>query len=789
MVAAPWLIVALLLAAITSECLFGQVKHELVPAQMRGDVIALVILPAPPFPWQSELGVDVFENGRRLGPRLEGPRSVSETGGGAYADPVRDGSGLQRFTALYFTASDGSEPARNGRSYAVRYPRWALPATFAFLLGCWVVLPLTTVHLVRCLAGPRPRAVGSLGVAGWSVLVSALVYSLFALQAWLPPSNAPWLIAVAVAGVAPFLARLPVPRASVPGWCLWCAGLLVWVLLTSLGGTSYASPGMAAGFLAVAAGGALLYFGTRGSLEGSARAGRSPIVAVFLVVALASLARDAGFDIAGTLATLGLSPLRTEGIENLWTAKFLGHWLLVTLWCTLAAFGLKGVSRHRDTALVASLGFVALWLNGTKSGLVALVISTAVAGGAMLRPRATRRLVVVVLVLAALTAPLWAGLPWRAQARLPSHLTEGPLSGLEMDVRGGVWEFSRRLISLHPLEGWGFGASASLPGRQLPIADALGVEPSRPDHVLARHPVLAGGHPHNAALLTWLDLGLIGAVLLAGLLAAVGHSIARVERQRYAHAALLGLLTVTATFLAFNYPVWEPEIASMLWMTAVLAASHLPQPVFRRPELVRHGIVVLVVIAIGCALLVEERASRWLTARDQGAREILLSPDGDSLAIGGAVHRLEDDRRIDAGARLVAPQGRPFIHGWAYGPPGSGDPDVVLVFVGTELVGTVWPEWPTLEVFRRSSTRDVRALLSGFLVPVVPADLDIEAPLTVVMIRGQDVAAARLPPLSATLPGHSPPAESPAGDSPGDEPSGNGHAAEVVEQAATGDLP
>jgi O-antigen ligase len=663
MVAALWLILAISLAWITYACLLGHVEHRLAGGRNLSATVALSILPAPVFPWPGELQIRLLEDGRPLSPRVDGPRSVSEAGGGAYAAPVRVGSGLHRYTALYFTASDGTVPLGNGRTYTARYPRRGLPGSFALLLACWVILPLAAVRASKMLADSRPDQPAPVGVAAWSVFVSGFLYTLFALQAWLPPSNAPWLLAVVVAGVAPFLASLPAPRGSLPGWLAWLAGILVWVLFTSLGGSSYASPPMALGFLAISAGGVLLYFGARGVLEQNERHGPSLTLVLFTLTTGLSLARAAGFDLAGGLASLELSSLWWERIENLWTSKFLGHWLLVTFWCTLAAFGSSSRSRRSDTALVSSLVIVAIWLTGSKSALVALLLSIVVAGGAILRPRAVRRLVVVALVLGVLSAPLLAAVPWRVQSGLPGHLADGPLGALEMDVRGGVWEFSRRLISLHPVHGWGFGASAHLPGGDLPIAEALGVEPASPDAVLSRHPVLAGGHPHNAALLTWLDLGLIGALLVAGLLVAVGRSIAGVEEHRRTHAALLGLLTVTATFLIFNYPVWEPEVASILWMSAVLAAAVLPAPAVPRRALLRSGAAVLLILAIGCFVLVFDRASRWLTVRDIREGRSVLGAEAGTVLVGGEARALDYGDRLDAGAELVAPG------------PGGGRPD------------------------------------------------------------------------------------------------------------------
>lgn len=754
LVAGLWLVVAASLAWLTHAVLLGQVEHRLDRAQIRGGTIALSILPAPTFPWPRRLRIGIFEDGRTLGPEVHGPRSVRRTGGGAFAAPMRRGAGLHRYTALYFTAGDGTEPARNGRSYTVRYPRRDLPASWALLLAGWVILPGAAIRIAKALPpGGRKRPAGP-GIGGWSIFLGGCLYTLFALQAWLPPSNAGWLLAVAAAGLVPFLASLPVQRTSIPAWSAWCVGLLAWMLYTGFAGTPYASPARALRFVAVSAGGLMLYVAARGRLRDERR-GPILIVVLFAAAACLSLARDAGFDPAGLLAARDLAALWPGGIENPWTAKFLAHWLLVCTWCGLAAVASQAKGRRRDGMLVAGLGALAIWANGSKSALLALVVSSVVASAALLHPRAVRRLVVGALALGVLSAPLLFAAPWRLRSMLPVHLTSGPLSALEMDVRGGVWEFSRRLVALHPVLGWGFGASASLPGRRLPIAEALAVEPGPSESMLSRHPSLAGGHPHNAALLTWLDLGAIGALFLAALLLAIERALARVEAPGRLHATLLGLLVVTATFLAFNYPAWEPEVASILWMTVALAATLLPRPDIGPPALRRHLGAVLLVLVAGGALLVGDRASRWLSLRALRTAEPVLQPAAGRLVVAGSPRDLAYGR-LDTGAELVRSGGRTSVRGWAYGPPGFGRPRTVLVFSGPTLVAAGRPELPSSDLFARTDRRDVAALMSGFELPVDTSRFDPRAPVTVVALEGERAIAAELPLLSVGSPGPAP---------------------------------
>lgn len=742
-----WLLVGAVLSWVTLVCLFGDVELALSPDQIRGGKVARVNdLPVPPLLWPGELDLEVFEDGHALGPRVEDVETVRERGEGAYAVSVRREPGLPVRRTLHFTASDGSRPPSDGRRYVVRFPRRELPAATVLVVASWILLPWGVILWWRSSQG-RPLLPS---VPAWSLVVAGAVYTLFVVQAWLPPANWGWLLAVGAVGLAPALACLLCGDWSCPRWFPWLAGLLAWAVCSSLGGSSYAAPASAVGFLAVAVGGVLLYLGFRQVFEGPEFRGASFLLGLFLLVAGLSLARDAGFDPAGALESLGLVPESSPRLVNLWTTKFVGHWLLVVGWSALAALGLGTRGRRIPAALVTILGALAVVLNGSKAAHFALGVSIVAAMPAIRWPTPVRRLCVGGLMVGLLLTPLLSSLPWSLQSDSTPSARQERAGSAEMAVRGGIWEFSRRMISLRPVEGWGFGATASLPGRQLPVAEALGLDRDTAGPKLSRHPALAGGHPHNSALLTWLDLGLVGALLVVGLVWAVGRSIAGVEERRGTHAALLGLLTVTAVFLVFNYPAWEPEVASILWMTAVLAAAILPRLVVSRRALLRSAAVVLLILAFGCSVLVYHRGAGWLTARELRTDGAVLDPEAGRLVLGDEVRDLEYSDRLDAGADLFEPGSGAdtFIHGWAYGPPGAGAREAVLVFVGSELAGVVWPERPSPEAFDRADPKDVRALVSGFLIRVEPERLDLDAPVTVVALRPDGSLARELPPLS-----------------------------------------
>ncbi len=693
--------------------------------------------------------MEVLEDGLPLGPQVRDARAVRDLGGGAFAVVMDGDAGPWNLGTVYFTATDDTAPRSNGRQYSISFPRRQLPASSALVLFSWALFTVAVVCSRPSLAPPL-----EVQLSAWSVFVAGALYSVFAVQAWLPAASAPWLVALTAVGFVPFLLAARSRRWILPVWVIWLSGMLAWALGGSLIGTSYASPTRAAGLLATSVGGGILYLGFRERLASDGRRPLALLVGLFYLVVFLSLLRDSGFDLVQTLTRAEIGSTAAGEAVNPWTTKFTSHWLLVVGWCALAFLGLKGRDHLRAIALVVGSMILVSSLNGSTSGAVALALSLAVAISALVWPRLVRRGAVVGLVLGILCAPLLAGLPWAVETHGWGHRLAASLNGLATDGRGGIWEFSRRLISLRPVVGWGVGASESLPGRDLTVAAVLGTDPvasgGRQGEAASRHLVLAGGHPHDAALLTWMDLGLVGALLLAGLVWAIGRSIAGLEEQRSTHAALLGLLTVNACFLAFNYPAWQPEVQSILWMSAALATSVLPRPTVGRRELLLSGASVLVLLVIGSTILGGRRIERWLTwqeLRDDGA---VLEPKEGALVLGGAPRKLVYGADVKAAVELLRPDAGPpaVLRGWAFGPTGSRGRSAVLVFTGPTLAGIAWPERPSPGLYFETRPRDVRALVSGFAIGVDAARLDLDAPVTVVILRGTRAFAKRLPPLS-----------------------------------------
>jgi O-antigen ligase len=164
-----------------------------------------------------------------------------------------------------------------------------------------------------------------------------------------------------------------------------------------------------------------------------------------------------------------------------------------------------------------------LWLDGRRNGRVAqivlmmLIAVTAAAsesGSAVLGifalvfaycavralPRATLAALALAMVAALGTAPVIGDI---AQRVIPAAV-HGELASSHSRDRVEIWRSFGAAIREAPVAGAGFGASPKLDA----ASEAARVPPEL-------QILLGAGHPHNAAMQIWAELGVVGAVLAA----------------------------------------------------------------------------------------------------------------------------------------------------------------------------------------------------------------------------------------------------------------------------------
>ena len=186
---------------------------------------------------------------------------------------------------------------------------------------------------------------------------------------------------------------------------------------------------------------------------------------------------------------------------------------------------------------------------GAAVGLVFLLLM-------LLSARLTTVLAGIVIVVGLLAAPAIAEL-----MAVPELFRSGWINYTGQH-RLHIWDFVAERIFERPVFGWGFDAAEHM--RQ------MGAE----EFLEAREQAFST-HPHNAALQIWLELGLVGTLLMAALLLAVLRLVERLgEIDR---AAATALIVSCLAIASVSYGLWQTKwLATIIALPLVVVATRGP---------------------------------------------------------------------------------------------------------------------------------------------------------------------------------------------------------------------
>jgi exopolysaccharide production protein ExoQ len=208
-------------------------------------------------------------------------------------------------------------------------------------------------------------------------------------------------------------------------------------------------------------------------------------------------------------------------------------------------------------AVVLATGCMITFVAG-ESMAAALALIAALGGATAFR-FAGPRAVAVILVACVLTAPL--------ATKLPVFETLAHRRDLSVSIyhRAVIWQFVGARIADKPVLGWGMHASRTMPGGHDTIGGSAEKIPL---------------HPHNAPLQIWLELGGIGAALMAALLAFLAINCTGSPTRR---AVLGATLTTAVAIAALSYGIWQGWWVAALWLLAALAVATQRDSLGREP--------------------------------------------------------------------------------------------------------------------------------------------------------------------------------------------------------------
>jgi O-antigen ligase len=179
------------------------------------------------------------------------------------------------------------------------------------------------------------------------------------------------------------------------------------------------------------------------------------------------------------------------------------HWLAVVMAVIVAAAILQSVSGAAKLGLIALAATGGITLLARRAGL-------ALASGALLAALAI--------------APVMGEM---AEKALPEPVFHA-LARAHAQDRVDIWRSFGAALRERPIVGAGFGATSRM--GEAPVAEQVA-----PDFAT----LLAVGHPHNAALQIWVELGAIGAFLAALVAALLLRGVAGLSRAELSVATAL----------------------------------------------------------------------------------------------------------------------------------------------------------------------------------------------------------------------------------------------------------
>jgi O-antigen ligase len=124
-----------------------------------------------------------------------------------------------------------------------------------------------------------------------------------------------------------------------------------------------------------------------------------------------------------------------------------------------------------------------------------------------------------------------------------------------------IWQFVGERIAERPLLGWGLDSSRAIPGGHDTVQSFS-----------ERLPL----HPHNAALQLWLELGVLGGMLGAFIVAWPALRIDRALARGAPQAVAVGLVAATAVVALLGFGIWQSWWVATLGLVSMCAVAILP---------------------------------------------------------------------------------------------------------------------------------------------------------------------------------------------------------------------
>jgi O-antigen ligase len=254
--------------------------------------------------------------------------------------------------------------------------------------------------------------------------------------------------------------------------------------------------------------------------------------------------------VANSRGLLNYDGVRVLGLPltwNIWIEKYCVYWLLLLVWGAVAVFDSRQSRQRFAVAGIFIFTFAALLLSG-RSERAPFIFAVGVITYFTVRfaLRVPNRWPEIYMAAISL---LFLASPWVLHAVDLGRLQEST------SERTLIYRASYALVMESPWIGHGFGSTLKLEHSILP------------DYTARRFP---GGHPHNLALLFWLESGILGAVFISSLIGLIGYRALKLALENGSQAATAALISSFSVMIYFSWSIWYHEIILFYAMTVIL---------------------------------------------------------------------------------------------------------------------------------------------------------------------------------------------------------------------------
>jgi exopolysaccharide production protein ExoQ len=228
--------------------------------------------------------------------------------------------------------------------------------------------------------------------------------------------------------------------------------------------------------------------------------------------------------------------------------------------------------RRRKGTLWASIGFavcvVVLAFGQADSQKAALIVGLAAVVLVFIGGKPALKGLSALFVVGVLSAP------WVVPV-LPDPLdAHNSAAGLPNSTqhRLVIWQTTARLIFKKPLAGSGFDTSRAFYNKDQKAVYIFGGEDSPARWFTKFEPIPL--HPHNGILQIWLELGALGAILMAAVLYYITNRLSAFE-NRFERAVIFGSFVTGLVIFSISYGAWQSWWMGAIWLLTAFGAAFM----------------------------------------------------------------------------------------------------------------------------------------------------------------------------------------------------------------------